>query len=59
MGKKMASGFLKGIAKGAILALCGWFIVSIAEINGGNAGHNPHYSKYNLFVMVADYPDTM
>lgn len=55
----MASGFLKGIAKGAILALCGWFIVSIAEINGGNAGHNPHYSKYNLFVMVADYPDTM
>ena len=54
---KLIKALAKGIASGAILAITIWIVASFAEVNVGNAGHNPHYNRYNLFVMVADYPE--
>ena len=49
----------KGILAGMLCALCVWIGISFFEVNAGNAGHSPHYSKYNLFVVASGYPDTM
>ena len=53
--KKLA----KGVVSGALVAFCLWIGISFFEINAGNAGNSPHYSRYNAFCMLTGYPDTM